>query len=71
MSLIARILIREFHIDPNAAMVTAILLAAIGSSLSRVSDLARIHFDHINMALPGVILVNFWGALCYGWLFWK
>ncbi|HSB95431.1 MAG TPA: CPBP family glutamic-type intramembrane protease [Spongiibacteraceae bacterium] len=71
MSVVARISVREFNVDPNTAMILAILLAAVGSSLSHVSDLARLHFDRISMALLAVILINFWASLCYGWLFWQ
>jgi len=71
MSIVARISIREFHVDPNTAMIVAILLAAVGSSLSHVSDLARLHFERISVALLAVILINFWASLCYGWLFWQ
>lgn len=71
MSVIVRILNVEFLADTNAAMMMAILLAAVASSLSRISDLSRLNFDRISMALLAVLLVNFWGALCYGWLFWR
>jgi CAAX prenyl protease-like protein len=71
MSVIARILQVEFLDDPNTAMLLAILLAAVGSSLSHISDLSRLNFDRISMALLAVMLINFWAALCYGWLFWK
>jgi hypothetical protein len=71
MSVIARILQVEFIEDPNTAMILAILLAAVGSSLSHISDLSRLNFDRISMALLAVMLINFWAALCYGWLFWK
>jgi hypothetical protein len=71
MSVVVRILNVEFLADPNAAMILAIILAAVGSSLSHVSDLSRLNFDRISMALLAVILINFWAAICYGWLFWK
>ncbi|HSB97934.1 MAG TPA: hypothetical protein VLC91_15845 [Spongiibacteraceae bacterium] len=67
---IARILNAEW-LDVTHAGVLAVILAAVGSSLSHISDLSRLHFDRINMALLAVILVNFWAALCYGWLYWK
>ncbi len=71
VSVLARILTKEFILDPNLAIIIAIFLAAVGSSLSHISDLTRLNFQRLDIALLSVLLLNFWGALCYGFLFWK
>jgi hypothetical protein len=71
MSALARILSRELLTDPNEAMITAIILAAVASSLAHVADLARVNFNRLSSAAVAIVLVHFWGALYYGWLFWQ
>ena len=71
VSVLARILTKEFILDPNLAIIIAIFLAAVGSSLSHISDLTRLSFQRLDIALLSVLVLNFWGALCYGFLFWK
>jgi hypothetical protein len=71
VSFLTRILIKEATLDPNLAIIIAIFLAAVGSGLSHISDLTRLNFQRLDVALLSILLLNFWGALCYGFLFWK
>jgi hypothetical protein len=71
MSALARIFTRELLTDPNEAMIAAIILAAVASSLVHIADLARVNFNRLSMAAVAIVLVHFWGALYYGWLFWQ
>lgn len=71
MSVVVQILNRELGLDPSGAMVGGIVVAAVASSLAHVSDLSRLKFDCLSKAVASVLVLHFWAALCYGWLFWQ
>lgn len=68
MSLVARILFAEFSVDRNSAILIAIVVSALGSAASHISDLYRYNLHRMDLAIFSVISINFWGAIIYGWL---
>lgn len=68
MSLVARILFVEFSVEHDSAIFIAIVVSALGSAASHISDLYRYTFHRIDLAIISIVLVNFWGGIIYGWL---
>lgn len=71
LPLTARILWVEFSVNQETAILIAIFLSALGSSISHISDLYRLNFQRLPLAILSVTLVNFWGGIVYGWLLCK
>lgn len=66
---VAGILNIEFLVDADTALLFAVLVCALGSSMLHISDLLRFSFRHLGSAVFSILAVNCWGAIIYGWLF--
>ena len=69
MSLVASILFKAFSIEHDAAIFIAILISALASAASHISDLYRCRILRLDLAIFSIISINFWSAAIYGWLF--
>jgi hypothetical protein len=68
---IARILNFEFLIEQELAIIIALFVSALCSGFAHISDLAKMQYQRLDIAILAIISFNFWAAIFYGWMFWK